>query len=124
MKKNKTTDSTLIAHLAIEGMQEKKGHDIVKIDLRKLQSSVAEYFIICHGDSDKQVEAIADSVEEFVYKNSGERPYSREGERNAEWLLIDYVDVVVHVFIKEKRNVYGIETLWGDGEITAFEDQY
>lgn len=122
MSKKKFADSEFLANLAVEGMKEKKGHDIVKIDLRGLQASVADFYVICHGDSDRQVEAIADSVEEMIKKETKENPYSREGQRNAEWVLIDYVDVVVHIFMKDKREFYGIETLWGDGVFTDYED--
>ena len=124
MTKQKIANSEILANLAVEGMKEKKGHDIVKIDLRGLNASVADFYIICHGDSDKQVEAIAESVEHEIKKVTKEFPFGREGQRNAEWILIDYVDVVIHVFVKDKRSFYGLETLWGDGEVTHYEDEY
>jgi ribosome-associated protein len=124
MTKRKLSDSESIARFAVEGMKEKKGHDIVMIDLRGLHASVADFYVICHGDSDKQVEALADSVESFVKKGLKENPYSREGQRNAEWVLIDYINVVIHIFVKDKRHHYGIETLWGDGKFTEYADEY
>src|SRR6478736_6536127 len=106
----------------IHGMQEKKGNKITILDLRKLKSAMADYFIICHATSDKQVNAIADSVEEIVRKQTGEKPWHVEGAEQSEWILLDYFDVVVHVFKEEKRDFYGIEELWGDAEITVVPD--
>ncbi len=106
----------------VNGMQEKKGHKITILDLRKLKSAMADYFVICHANSDKQVNAIADSVEEIVRKQTGEKPWHVEGSEQSEWILLDYFDVVVHVFKEEKREFYGIEELWGDAEITIIPD--
>lgn len=114
--------SELIADQAVHGMQEKKARDVIKIDLRKLGSAVADFFVLCHGDSDRQVAAIADSVLDEVRKELDEYPFSKEGYREAEWILIDYVNVVIHVFQREKREFYGIEDLWGDGDITKYID--
>ncbi len=100
-----------------KGIQEKKGHDIVSLDLRNIKNAVADFFIVCHGDSKTQVDAIARSVEEEVYKKFKEDPFHMEGKGNAEWILIDYFNVVVHIFQKEKREFYGIEKLWADAEI-------
>jgi ribosome-associated protein len=113
-------DSLKLAQLVAQGMEEKKGSNIVMLDLRKVPNSIADFFVICSGTSDTQVDAISDSVEEFVFKNTKEQPFSREGKRNREWILIDYVDVVAHVFKNEKREFYGIENLWGDAEMTEF----
>jgi ribosome-associated protein len=112
-----------LSQLVVLGMQEKKARDIVKIDLRELGSSVADFFVICHGDSDRQVEAIADSVVDVVRDNLKEKPFSKEGFRQAEWILLDYVNVVVHVFKKDKREFYAIEDLWGDGIVTEYKDE-
>ncbi len=106
----------------VKGMQEKKGNQISVLDLRKLKSSMADYFVICHASSDKQVSAIADSVEEFARKLTGEKPWHIEGLESAEWILMDYFDVVVHIFKEEKRAFYGIEELWGDADITQIKD--
>lgn len=117
----KSDNSEALAEVAVVGMQEKKGLDIVALDMRKLKSSVADYFVICHANSDRQVEAIADSVEEEVRKTLGEKPLHREGAERAEWILLDYVNVVVHIFQAEKRAFYGIEELWGDAAIKKYE---
>lgn len=106
----------------IKGMQEKKANQIKVLDLRKLKSSMADYFIICHASSDKQVSAIADSVEEFGRKLASEKPWHIEGLESAEWILMDYFDIVVHIFLEEKREFYAIEELWGDAEITVIPD--
>lgn len=117
-------ESLKMAELIISGMQEKKAHQIVTLDLRNIRSAVADYFVICHGDSDRQVEAIAKSVEEQVYKGTGEDPWHREGFRNAEWILLDYIDVVVHVFLRDKREFYGLERLWADAETSKMAGSY
>jgi ribosome-associated protein len=99
-------------------MWEKKGIDIVILDLRPIKSAVTDYFVICSGNSDTQVEALMNAVEEQVHKTTGEDPWHREGKENREWILLDYVDVVVHIFKKDRRSFYGIEDLWGDAEVT------
>jgi ribosome-associated protein len=109
---------------AIEnGMLEKKANDITVLDLRKLKTSMADFFIICHATSDKQVVAIADSVEETVRKTAGEKPWHVEGRELSEWILLDYFDIVVHVFKKDMRDFYGIEELWSDADITRIEEK-
>jgi ribosome-associated protein len=117
MAKIKGSEAEALAEIAVYGMQEKKGMEIVTMDLRKLKSSFADFFVICHGTSDRQVEALADSVEEEIRKATGEKPLHREGGELAEWVLLDYVNVVVHIFQQEKRSFYGIEELWGDALI-------
>lgn len=119
----KTDESEILANIAVHGMQEKKGKDVVKIDLRGLDSTVTDFFVICHGDSDRQVEAIAGSVEDEIRKATGELPFSREGFGTAEWILLDYINVVVHVFLKAKREFYGIEDLWDDGVVTEYSEE-
>lgn len=110
----------LVDHI-LEGIREVKGFDIAVMDLRQLRNAVADYFIICSGNSDTQVGAIADSVEHIVRKNIRERPWHSEGPRKGEWVLIDYVTVVVHVMLPRAREFYGIEELWGDAQITRYE---
>jgi ribosome-associated protein len=114
---------TMLAELVVKAMQDKKGKNIVKIDLTEIQASVADYFIVCHGDSDRQAKAIADNVENEVRQTLDERPHSREGESVARWILLDYVNVVVHVFQHEVREFYEIEDLWHDGKFTYYEDE-
>jgi ribosome-associated protein len=123
MEKVKIADNmSVLADTIVEAMQEKKAKDIVSLDLSNLDNRVVDKFIICHGDSDRQVDAIAFAIEDKVKKDTGEKPWHREGYENKEWILLDYVNVVVHVFLKEKRDFYAIEELWGDAEFEKFED--
>ncbi|TDG37397.1 ribosome silencing factor [Pedobacter changchengzhani] len=113
--------STYLSELVVEGIQEKKGEDIVRLDLRNIHSSVADFFIVCSANSSTQVKAIADSIEDVIYKNTQADPRHKEGFENADWIILDYFDVVVHIFKTEKRHFYGIEELWGDAETTSFQ---
>ncbi len=113
--------STYLSEIAVLGIQEKKGNDIVRLDLRELNSSVSDYFIICNADSHTQVKAIADSVEEEIYKKTQTNPWRKEGLDHADWIILDYFDVVVHIFKTEKREFYGIEDLWGDAQSTSYQ---
>lgn len=122
MVKNKaTSESAYISELAIHGIQEKKGNDIVRLDLRNIHSSVTDYFVICHADSSTQVKAIANSIEEEIYKALKQEPWRKEGLEYAEWILLDYIDVVIHIFRTDKREFYGVEDLWGDAEIKSYK---
>jgi ribosome-associated protein len=121
VKKKLVNLSTYLSEIAVHGMQEKKGHDIVRLDLRNLNSSVSDYFIVCNADSSTQVKAIADSVEDEIYKNTQSTPWRKEGLENAEWIILDYFDVVIHIFKTEKRDFYGIEDLWGDAQTTTYQ---
>lgn len=120
----KINASEKLRDLVIEGMQEKKAKEIVSIDLRNLKNAVADFFIVCHADSKPHIDAIAKSVEEFVSKKLSEDPFHKEGQGSSEWLLLDYLDVVVHVFQKEKRDYYGIERLWADADIQQIAGNY
>ncbi|OOQ61392.1 ribosome silencing factor [Mucilaginibacter pedocola] len=121
VKSKVINESTYISELAIHGMQEKKGNELVRLDLRNIKSSVADYFVICHADSATQVKAIAHSVEEEVYKALQQDPWRKEGLEHGEWILLDYIDVVVHIFRTDKREFYGVEDLWGDAEIKFYK---
>ena len=122
MVKNKVlNESAYLSELAIFGIQEKKGNDIVRLDLRNIFSSVSDYFVICHADSTTQVKAIANSVEEEIFKATQQDPWRKEGLEYGEWILLDYVDVVVHIFRTDKREYYGVEDLWGDAEIKFYK---
>jgi ribosome-associated protein len=121
VKSKVINESTYISELAIHGMQEKKGNDLVRLDLRNINSSVADYFVICHADSATQVKAIAHSVEEEIYKAIQQDPWRKEGLEHGEWILLDYIDVVVHIFRTDKREFYGVEDLWGDAEIKSYK---
>ncbi|HWD87097.1 MAG TPA: ribosome silencing factor [Mucilaginibacter sp.] len=122
MVKNKALkESAYISELAIFGIQEKKGNDIVRLDLRNIFSSVSDYFVICHADSSTQVKAIANSVEEEIFKATEQEPWRKEGLEYGEWIVLDYIDVVVHIFRTDKREFYGVEDLWGDAEIKYYK---
>lgn len=114
-------NSSQLSQLVAEGMQEKKGIDILILDLRNIGQSIADYFVICSGNTVTQVDALTDSVEELVYKATQQNPWRKEGKENREWILLDYVDVVVHIFRKDRREFYALEDLWGDAIITQVE---
>jgi ribosome-associated protein len=105
----------------INAIQDKKGEHVVSLDLRKIPEAVADFFIICEASSTVQVKAIADWVEESVKKQCGEPPYKHEGHSASQWVLIDYVNVVVHVFQSETRKFYKLEEMWSDG-VTEVEE--
>ncbi len=120
-KKRQGSSAEKLSEVIVKGMQEKKAVDIVVMDLRKVKNAVADFFVICSGGSDKQLDAIASSVDEEVYKTLKENPWHSEGKNNKEWVLIDYTDVVVHIFQKEKREFFALERLWGDALITEID---
>jgi ribosome-associated protein len=106
----------------IKGILEKKGHEVICIDLSQVENAICDCFVICHGDSNTQVHAIAESIEKETTEQLRVRPYSVEGTGNAEWVLLDYGDTVVHVFQKPFRMRYQLEELWGDGKVTRIEE--
>lgn len=109
-----TASSQNIVDFTVKGIQEKKGSDIVVLNLKEVNNAVADYFVICSGNSDTQIDAIAESIEKEVYVNCKQDPWSKEGIHNKEWVLLDYVDVVVHIFKKNIREFYALEDMWGD----------
>ncbi|HNQ13253.1 MAG TPA: ribosome silencing factor [Bacteroidia bacterium] len=115
IRKKDTVD--LILETIVNGMQEKKAEEIITIDIRHVQNNVADFFLICHAESRPQIIAIADSIEEEVKKVTGELPINKEGLENCEWLILDYFNIVVHIFRKDRREYYGLERLWADGII-------
>ncbi len=122
-KKSATkAQTTSLLDAVIQGMQDKKAKNITVLNLMSLEHRVADYFVICDADSTTHVNAIADSLEESVMKKTGEKPYHSEGYQNAEWILIDYVNIVAHVFMRETREFYNIEGLWADAETTHIAD--
>jgi ribosome-associated protein len=121
-KKKKEVSSEKLGEVIIKGMQEKKATDIVVLDLRKVKNAVADFFIICSGNSDKQIDAISDSIDEEVSKALKENPWHTEGKNNKEWMLLDYINVVAHIFRKDRRHYYALEKLWGDADITEIEN--
>jgi len=114
-------NSDILAELVVKGMQEKKASDIVVLNLKSLKNAVSDYFVIASATSDTQLEAIASSIEEEIYKATRQNPWQSEGRTNREWVLLDYVDVVAHVFLKDKREFYALEELWGDANIQHVE---
>ena len=122
MIRKTAVDSKTLTEIVVNGMQEKKAHDILVLDLRSIKNAVADFFIICSGNSDTQVDALMDSVEQEVYKITGQDPWHKEGKENREWVILDYVDVVAHIFKKDRRSFYGLEDLWGDAEVVHIND--
>lgn len=100
----------------ISAIRQKKGENIVSLDLRKIQEAVADFFIVCEASSNVQVRAIADAIETEVKKHTGELPYHHEGYQALQWVLIDYVNIVVHIFQPETRKFYKLEEMWNDGD--------
>ncbi len=113
-KELKDEDSKLLCDTIVEGMQENKANNIVVLDLREIHNAVCDFFVICSGDSSTQVDGISSSVQRYTRQQLSEKPYSVEGKSNSEWVLMDYVSVVAHVFYKETRAFYELEDLWAD----------
>jgi ribosome-associated protein len=121
-KKSLKNDETVrLIETIVKGMAEKKAVDPVILDFSKLPNAFCRAFIVCHGTNRTQVEAIADSVIDCVKKETGVNPWHKEGVDRAEWILIDYADVVVHVFEVTRRTFYNLEHLWGDALVTRPE---
>jgi ribosome-associated protein len=122
MTKGKENNSEELVFSVIRGIQEKKGERIVWIDLQDLEHAVTNHFIVCSGRSKTQVDSIAESVVETVKSEVDIRPLHKEGQQNAQWILLDYIDVVVHIFQDETRHFYDLESLWADGKTVAIEE--
>ncbi|KAA1242974.1 ribosome silencing factor [Aquimarina sp. RZ0] len=123
MTKKEIDTDQLITQI-IKGIEEVKGNNISILDLREIENTVCNYFVICNGTSNTQVNAIVNSIQKTVSKSLKDKPWHVEGSENAEWVLIDYVNVVVHVFQKHIREFYDIEGLWGDARTTTIETNY
>lgn len=123
VKKRSRVSSEKLCETIVQGMQEKKASDIVIMDLRKVKNAVTDYFVICSGNSDKQLDAITNSVDEYVKKIHNEDPWHVEGKHNKEWMLLDYTNVVAHVFRKDRREFFALEKLWGDATFTYIEEE-
>lgn len=106
----------------IEALQDNKAHQIIKIDLRKIENCFCDFFVICHGTSGTHIAGMTDAVEEYVYKELDEKPFHIEGLNSTRWVVLDYGDVVVHIFDKELRDYYQLEEFWADADITAIAD--
>lgn len=121
-KKKAGSSSEKLSQVIVKGMQEKKAIDIVVLDLRKAKNSVADFFVICSGNSARQLDAIADEIDRMVSATLKENPWHIEGKHNKEWMLLDYITVVAHIFQNERRSFYTLEELWGDATITQIEN--
>ncbi len=115
--KNKQVSSEELSAAVISGMEDKKASKIVLIDLKGVSGAVADYFVVCTGSSDTQVESISKGIDEAVHKQVGENPWHVEGRTNREWILLDYGNVVAHIFKQDKRDFFALEDLWGDAKI-------
>ena len=122
-KEKKNSTAEILIESIVEGINEVKGEEVAVLDMRKLKHSVADFFIVCHGNSNTQVNAIARSVEAFTEKEAHESPWHVEGRTNGEWVLMDYGNVVVHIFHKDAREHYALEDLWADAEVRLVENR-
>ncbi len=123
LKKSENKNEQLV-HMILEGILEKKGMEIVNIDLSKIDHAICDNFIICHGDSSKQISAIANSIEEKVNESLKEKAFNKEGLTNSQWIILDYFTAVVHIFQKEFREFYNLEELWGDGKVIKISESF
>jgi ribosome-associated protein len=123
MTKKSVNNDVLLANI-IKGIEEVKGNDIDILDLREIDNSACDYFVICNVTSNTQVNAIVNSIQKTVSKELKDKPWHVEGSENAEWVLMDYVNIVVHVFQTHIREYYNIESLWGDAKITSIKNTY
>jgi ribosome-associated protein len=121
--KKRSDDTDLLLNSIVKGIFEKKGQNVLKIDLRKLENRITDYFVICQASSTTQVSSIADSIDDIVRKEALEKPLHLEGLDNCFWVLIDYGSVVVHVFLEEYRSFYSLESLWADAVIESLVDE-
>ena len=124
MHSKKTLPPIPLLEEIVEGIADRKGEVIRVADLTEIDNAACDYFIICQGNSPTQVNAIADSISERVQKNTGEKPWHIEGKANAEWILMDYVNMVVHIFQKDVRSFYGLDELWADAPVYEVEFKY
>ena len=123
MKLNKNINSDKLSSFIAHCMDDKKALDIRIINLKNIKNSVTDYFVLATGNSNVHIDAIAEGIQDDVYKKYNERPWKKEGIENREWILIDFVNVVAHVFDESKRNLYNLENLWGDGIIKEFNNK-
>ena len=118
----KKTNTEFLLNQIVESIQDRKGKKVVVADLTSIEDTITNYFIICEGYSPNQVSSIANNVKEEVKENAGEAPLVVDGLRNAEWVAMDYADVIVHIFQPEARNFYNLETLWADAQLKSIPD--
>ena len=122
MTKQKPNDSNVLLNTIVSGINEVKGLDITILDLRKIETAICEYFVICSGTSNIHVSSISENVKKFVSKKCNENPWNIEGKNTSEWILMDYSDIVLHVFQMKTRHFYQLEDLWGDANIKTIEN--
>ena len=120
-KKTMRRESDVLAKAIIKAIKQHKGKEVVSLDLREIETAICDFFIICHGTSSTHLSSIVDNVRKDVSKLLKEKPWHTEGESNKEWILMDYCDVVVHIFNQEKRDFYKLENLWADAQIKYIE---
>ena len=123
MSKPRSTEDSLISNI-VDGIENVKGLDVSILDIRDIENTVCRYFVVCTGSSNTHVSAIVSAIKKTVSKELKEKPFQTEGNENAEWVLIDYINVVVHVFQKQIREYYNIEELWGDAKTTKVASNY
>ena len=122
MNKSKLDESDILLETIIEGVKDVKGKDISILDLRNIETAICKYFVICSGTSNIHVSSISDNVRKFVSKELNEKPWNTEGKNSAEWILMDYSDIVLHVFQQQTRDFYSLEDLWGDANIKIIDN--
>jgi ribosome-associated protein len=120
-KKGKTQNPVQLKDVALRSIADKKGKNVICLNMTRISNSISDYFVICEGDSSVQVETIAKAIEEEILKTTGEKVYHKEGYENAEWILLDFVDIVVHIFQPHVRSFYNLESLWADAETEEIE---
>ena len=120
-KKTVGRKSDVLVKIIIESIKQHKGKEVVSLDLREIETAVCDFFIICHGTSNTHIASITENVRKDISKQMREKPWHTEGEANKEWILMDYFNVVVHIFNKEKRDFYKLENLWADANIKYIE---
>lgn len=122
MHQKPEASSELLKKFVVDGLQEIKGENITIMDLRKIENAVTDFFVIAEGNSNTKVNALKESVHKMVRENVGDKPWHVEGRENAEWILMDYVNVVVHIFQNGIREFYDLESLWGDADVHTLEN--
>lgn len=123
MGRRKKDETQKLLEVIVEGIKEKKGKDIVSIDLTNVTNYVSDYFVVCHADSNTHVSTIADYLKEIVKKKLNDRVWNTEGKENMQWVLLDYSNIVVHIFQKEQRDFYNLEALWADSNIVRYSSE-
>ncbi|MCF8345243.1 MAG: ribosome silencing factor [Bacteroidales bacterium] len=123
MTDNRKLEAEKLVKIIVDSLQEKKAKDVVSMNMKNIPNAITDYFIVCHGTSTTQVEAIADAAIERMRDEAGEKPWHTEGRENAEWILIDYVNVVLHEFQESVRKFYQLGELWADADLETYDDE-